>query len=93
MPSGRKSRKNGIKRLSITATVHYPRHYKKHPSGVECITIAEHLNFNLGNALKYIWRCGLKSDDKIVDLEKAVWYLNREIKRIKTYERKINRTE
>jgi hypothetical protein len=53
-----------------------------HPSGVECIQITEHMQFNLGNALKYIWRSDLK-DAKIEDLQKAVWYINREINRIK----------
>jgi len=55
-----------------------PSHYRSHPSGVECIQITEHMNFNLGNALKYIWRCGMK-DDEIQELEKAKWYLQREI--------------
>ena len=61
--------------------VNHPAHYS-HPSGIECITIAEHMNFNLGNAIKYIWRAGAKG--KIVeDLEKARWYLAREIERQK----------
>lgn len=59
-----------------------PKHYKKHPSGVECIQVTEHMNFCLGNAIKYIWRAGLKGD-AIPDLEKAAWYINREIERIK----------
>ena len=57
-----------------------PNHYRKHPSKVECITITEHMNFCLGNAMKYIWRADLK-DDAVQDLQKAVWYLNREIKK------------
>lgn len=60
--------------------VNHPPHYKKHPSGVECITVTEHFNFCLGNAVKYIWRAGEKGD-AIEDLRKAVWYLNREIER------------
>ena len=59
-----------------------PPHYKVHPSGVECIDVVEHMNFNLGNAVKYIWRAGLKGD-LIEDLEKARWYLDREIARLK----------
>lgn len=62
--------------------VHHPPHYNKHLSGVECIQITEHMNFNLGNAIKYIWRAGLKSEDIKKDLEKAKWYIEREIKRI-----------
>ena len=60
--------------------VEHPKHYTSHPSGVECITIAEHMGFNLGNALKYIWRADLKND-AVEDLRKAEWYIRREIDR------------
>jgi hypothetical protein len=59
-----------------------PTHYKSHASGVECIQVTEHMNFCLGNAMKYIWRAGLK-DDALQDLEKAKWYIEREIERLK----------
>lgn len=62
--------------------VNHPEHYTSHPSGVEAITITEHYTFNLGNAIKYIWRAGLKTGDPTQDLEKARWYLNREIDRL-----------
>lgn len=62
--------------------VNHPKHYTDHPSGIECIQITEHMGFNLGNAVKYIWRCDLKKD-AIEDLEKAVWYINREIQKRK----------
>jgi hypothetical protein len=55
-----------------------PAHYRHLP--VECIDIAENFNYNLGNALKYIWRCDYKGE-AITDLKKARWYLDREIKR------------
>ncbi len=58
-----------------------PPHYQAHPSGVECIEITEHMNFCLGNAIKYIWRAGLKNN-AIEDLRKAQWYIDREIARI-----------
>ena len=58
--------------------VNHPSHYTDHPSGVECIQITEHMGFNLGNALKYIWRCDLKAD-AIEDLKKARWYIDREL--------------
>ena len=58
--------------------VNHPKHYTAHPSGIECIQITEHMGFNLGNAVKYIWRCDLKKD-AIEDLKKAVWYIEREI--------------
>lgn len=56
-----------------------PSHYRNHPSGIECITITEHFGFNLGNAIKYIWRAGLKTDSPVEDLKKARWYLDRQI--------------
>lgn len=59
-----------------------PQHYRSHPSGVECIEITEHMNFCLGNAVKYIWRAGLKSDDPVEDLRKARWYITRELDRL-----------
>ena len=63
--------------------VNHPKHYTSHPSGVECIQITEHMGFNLGNAMKYIWRADEKGND-VEDLRKAVWYIQREIaKRIK----------
>lgn len=65
----------------ILDPVNHPAHYTAHPSGVECIEITEHLNFCLGNAVKYIWRAGEKGS-AIQDLEKARWYIDREIKRL-----------
>ncbi|MCK5013230.1 MAG: DUF3310 domain-containing protein [Candidatus Omnitrophica bacterium] len=60
--------------------VNSPPHYRKHASGIECIQVTEHMNFCLGNAIKYIWRADLKND-AIEDLEKSVWYIQREIAR------------
>lgn len=60
--------------------INHPKHYKKHPSGIECIQITEHMNFNLGNAVKYIWRADLKNG--LEDLQKAKWYIQREIDRL-----------
>ena len=61
--------------------VNHPKHYTSHPSGVECIEITEHLNFCIGNAIKYLWRAGLKGE-QIEDLRKARWYIDREIARL-----------
>lgn len=58
--------------------VNNPKHYTSHQSGIECIQITEHMGFNLGNAIKYIWRADLKND-AIEDMEKAIWYIKREI--------------
>lgn len=58
--------------------VNHPRHYTEHPSGIECIQVTRHFNFCLGNAIKYIWRAGLK-DDAVEDLRKAMWYIQEEI--------------
>ena len=65
--------------------VNHPPHYTMHPSGVECIDVVEHMGFNLGNAVKYIWRADLKHETPIEDLKKAQFYINRELaKREKT---------
>lgn len=68
--------------------VNHPSHYTSDPSGVECIQITRHRNFNIGNAIKYLWRAGLKEDasldnleKEIQDLEKAAFYIQDEIKR------------
>ena len=67
--------------------INHPSHYTSHPSGIECIDIAEHHDFCIGNAIKYLWRAGLKSEDGISkkekqDLKKAIWYIKREIKHL-----------
>ena len=62
--------------------VNHPTHYNNHPSGIECLDVVRHMNFNLGNVVKYVWR----ADDKhktIEDLEKAAFYLADEIERLK----------
>jgi hypothetical protein len=61
--------------------VNHPKHYTEHPSGVECIEITEYMNFCVGNAIKYLWRAGLKGE-QIEDLRKARWYIDREIARL-----------
>lgn len=66
----------------LPEAVNHPSHYTSHPSGVECIDITEHMSFLRGNAMKYLWRAGQKGEDiakTIEDLQKARWYLDREI--------------
>ena len=68
--------------------VNNPSHYTSHPSGVECIQIVEHMPFCVGNAIKYLWRWGLKESEKPEqDLKKAIWYIEREILRQKNLTR------
>jgi hypothetical protein len=69
--------------------VNHPQHYTSDPSGVEAIEITRHRNFNVGNAIKYLWRAGLKQDPgkdvlqkQVEDLRKAVFYINDEIARL-----------
>ena len=62
--------------------VNNPSHYTSHPSGVEAIEITRWMNYNLGNVIKYVWRADLK-ENNVQDLEKAQFYLNDEIKRLK----------
>ncbi len=61
--------------------VNHPAHYTR--GGIECIDVIEKLGlgFHLGNALKYLWRAGVKGDE-LEDLRKARWYLDREIARL-----------
>jgi hypothetical protein len=56
--------------------VNHPPHYTGHPSGVECIEVAEHLPFCLGNAFKYLFRRDAKGNP-LENIEKAIWYVNR----------------
>ena len=72
-----------------TDNVNHPEWYTKHPSGVECITIARHYCFSIGNAIKYLWRAGLKREQgledkqkEIEDLKKAIFYINDRIAQI-----------
>lgn len=58
-----------------------PSHYRKHPSGIECIEVVRHMNFNVGNAIKYLWRY-MEKDDPITNLKKAQWYIDDEIRRL-----------
>lgn len=67
--------------------IDHPRHYNQHPSGIECIELIENLPCNIANAIKYVWRCGLKtSETPKRDLGSAKWYTMREIARIELYE-------
>lgn len=61
--------------------VNHPPHYTTHKSRIECIQITEHMNFCLGNAIKYLWRADSKGK-MLEDLKKASWYVNREIQRL-----------
>ena len=69
--------------------VEHPKHYNSHPSGVECIDIVRHYCFSVGNAIKYLWRAGLKNEEGMTpvqketeDLNKAIWYIQDRIKQI-----------
>ena len=66
--------------------VNHPPHYTSDPSGVECIEITRHRTFNVGNAIKHLWRAGLKGDDSktVEDLRKSVFYINDEIARLES---------
>lgn len=66
--------------------INHPSHYTSHPAkcacgvGIECIQITEHMDFLIGNTVKYLWRAGLKDDNsKLQDMQKAKWYLERAI--------------
>lgn len=61
--------------------VNHPHHYNANPSGVEAIDVIEHMSFNVGSAMKYLWRADYKGT-KMEDLKKAEWYVAREIQRL-----------
>ena len=52
--------------------VNHPQHYTSHPSGIECIQISSHYDFCVGNAIKYLWRAGLKKDASLQDKQKEI---------------------
>lgn len=62
--------------------VNHPKHYNQHPNGIECIDIIRHYTCDIANAIKYLWRAGLKAemgkedaDKEVEDLWKALWYI------------------
>ena len=72
--------------LFVGDSVNHPSHYNTY-RGLEVIDLVEQMNFNRGNAVKYITRAGLKNpDSEVEDIEKAIWYLDRELKRLRSPE-------
>ena len=67
----------GQESAAPASRIDHPPHYNAHPSGVEAIDLCELLPFCLGNAVKYLWRAGLKGA-AVEDLQKAAWYLRRQ---------------
>lgn len=72
------------KGINMVDNVNHPPHYTSSNAKcpkcshiIECIDITRHLNFNIGNAIKYIWRYPMKNGKE--DLQKAIWYINDEI--------------
>ena len=62
--------------------VNHPKHYNQHPAGIECIDLIRHYTCDIANAIKYLWRAGLKAEmgmkdaeKEIEDLNKALWYI------------------
>lgn len=58
--------------------VNHPSHYTSIVPGIECIQVTQHFSFLRGNAIKYLWRADAKGR-KRQDLEKAIWYIKREL--------------
>lgn len=77
--------------------INHPEYYNQHPSGIECIEVARHYCFAIGNAIKYLWRAGLKveegltdKDKEIEDLKKAQWYINDRINQLENGNKSSN---
>lgn len=68
----------------MSDAVNHPTHYNGVP-GIECIDVVEHFPFCRGNAIKYLWRAGAKGD-LVEDLQKAIWYVQREIDSVRKAE-------
>lgn len=91
LESKKNNMENKDKQTLKQDNVNHPKHYTSHPSGVECIDITRHYCFSIGNAIKYLWRAGLKKEEgledkqkEIEDLEKSIWYIKDRIKQLKT---------
>ena len=68
--------------------INHPSHYTAY-EGLEVIDLTEQLNFNRGNAVKYIARAGLKDPaTELEDLAKAHWYIERELARVEKQQAK-----
>ena len=68
--------------------VNHPAHYNSHPNGIECIDIIRHYTCDIANAIKYLWRAGLKPkwDKAAIEREKSdagIGYSERELARLK----------
>lgn len=64
--------------------VDHPAHYNQHPAGIECIDVIAPMIFPVGNAIKHLWRAGLKpGTDDVQDVEKAIWYLQYHLAQLK----------
>jgi len=79
-------------KLDVDDMVNHPSHYNSHPSGVECIEIIRHHNNDIGMAIKYLWRNGLKREEgmskkekQIEDINKAIFFLKDEIYRLENF--------
>ena len=70
---------------AVKEQVDHPPHYTWHPAGIEAVDVCEAFSYNLGNAIAYIFRSGgtVTKGDVETDLEKAIWYLRRELERIR----------
>ena len=76
--------KSRLQYVNDSDPVNHPSHYNSHPSGIEAIQITEHETFLRGNILKYVLRAPYKGNE-LEDLEKAAWYLQREIQRVRNH--------
>jgi hypothetical protein len=70
----------------MTDFINHPPHYNNSNAHcecgrrIECIDVIRHLGFNIGNAIKYLWRCEDKGN-KLQDLQKSLWYIKDEIEK------------
>lgn len=68
--------------------INHPKHYNDLPAkclcgrSIECIDIVRHMDFSIGNAIKYLWR--FENKNGVEDLKKAIWYIEDKITQLST---------
>ena len=77
----------------MSNNVQHPQHYNAHPAGIECIEVIRHYTCDIANAIKYLWRAGLKPEQGMDDAEKEIEDLKKALFYIDDYRKNMPKTE
>ena len=77
----------------MSNNVSHPSHYNAHPAGIECIDVIRHYTCDIANAIKYLWRAGLKPEQGMDDAEKEIEDLKKALFYIEDYRKNMPKTE